>query len=155
MPGMSEAASELESIARHLRRAGQTELRRSLLSAIGGAVRPVGKDVRAGLREHLPDPYAATLNEDLRITTATRATGENPSARVTVTPVAKARKLRNVEAGALSHPLYGDREHWYRQTSHVVPGFVSGPAEAAAPRVLAAIGRALVDVAEAATRKGP
>jgi hypothetical protein len=76
---------------------------------------------------------------------------------ITGTPLAKARKLRNLDEGRLTHPLWGDREHWHTQTGTaqgVTPGWFSGPAEAATPRVRAAIERALDDVAERATSKG-
>ena len=64
----------------------------------------------------------------------------------------KARRLRSLDAGIIHHPLFGNREHWYAQ--EVTPGWFTGPAEAAGPRVRAGIERALEDVANKAT-KGP
>jgi hypothetical protein len=155
MPGMSEAASELESIARHLRRAGEVDLVRELQKAITGAARPVTGDIRAGLRDHMPDRYAETLDADLSLGTSSRLSGNNPGVSIYARARRKARKLRRLDAGLLTHPVYGHRDRWVTQASHVTRGFFTGPAEAAAPRVRAAIEAALTDVAEKAVRKGP
>jgi hypothetical protein len=157
MAGLVEAASELESIARHLRRAGETELVRELTRGMRDAVGSVPDDIRAGLRPKLPDVYAAALDADLRIGISVRTNERNPGVSITGTPLAKARKLRNLDEGRLTHPLYGDREHWFTQVGAaqgVEPGWFTGPAEAAAPRVRAAIERALEDVGNRATSKG-
>jgi hypothetical protein len=155
--GLVEAASELESIARHLRRAGEGELARELTKAMRRAVDPVRDEIRAGLKPKLPDRYAETLDADLRLGISVRTGERNPGVSVTGSPVVKARKLRNLDAGRLTHPLFGDREHWFTQVGTaqgVTPGWFSGPAEAATPRVRAAIEQALEDVAVRATSKG-
>jgi hypothetical protein len=158
MAGLVEAASELESIARHLRRAGETELVRELTRRMRDAVDPVPDQIRAGLKPRLPDRYAAALDEDLRIGISVRTNERNPGVSINGTPLAKARKLRNLDEGRLTHPGPGnDREHWYTQTGTaqgVTPGWFSGPAEAATPRVRAAIERALEDVSNRATSRG-
>jgi hypothetical protein len=157
MAGLAEAASELESIARHLRRAGETELVRELTRAMRDAVGTVPDDIRAGLKPKLPDVYAAALDADLRIGISVRTNERNPGVSVNGTPLAKARKLRNLDEGRLTHPVYGNREVWRTQVGAaqgVEPGWFTGPAEAAAPRVRAAIERALDDVAAKATSKG-
>lgn len=146
------AASELESIARHLRRAGEVELVRSLQKAMTRAVTPVKDDIRRNLRPALPDRYADTLNADLSIKTRS-FTGGNPQVLVTAsTRSEKKRKLRKLDAGLLTHPLFGDREHWY--TQDVQPGWFRRPCEAAVPRVREEILRALDDVATQAASKG-
>jgi hypothetical protein len=156
MPGMVEAASELESIARHLRQAGEFELVRELTAGMRGAVDGVPDEIRAGLTPgHLPKRYAATLDEDVRIGVSVRTSDRNPGVSITGAAQAKARKLRYLDAGRLTHPLFGDREHWYTQEEPSVrPGWFTGPAEAATPRVRAGIERALEDVSNRATRKG-
>ena len=164
MAGLVEAASELESIARHLRRAGEFELVRELTKAMRDAVAPVEDEIRAGLDDYLPKRYAYELNADLRIGTHVRTNERNPG--VTITGQAgsfggtghaagRGRKLRYLNDGRLTHPVFGDREVWRTQEEpSVQPGFFTGPAEAAAPRVRAAIERALEDVAAKATSKG-
>ena len=158
MAGLVEAASELESIARHLRRAGEGELVRELTRAMRDAVGTVPGDIRAGLRPKLPDVYAATLDADVRIGISVRTNERNPGVSINGTALAKARKLRNLDEGRLTHPGPGnDREHWYTQVGAaqgVEPGWFTGPAEAAAPKVRAAIERALEDVSNRATSKG-
>jgi hypothetical protein len=155
MPGLSETASELESIARHLRRAGEVELVRDLQKAIRDAVSPVPKAIRAGLDDHMPDRYAAELNADLALTVSVRTGDRNPGVTIFGKARGKARKLANLDAGRLTHPVYGNREVWRTQTDGVVKGWFTGPCEKAAPRVRQAILAALNDVSERAVRKGP
>ena len=78
MAGLDDAASELESIARHLREIGDTELLRELTRRMRDAVDGVPDQVRAGLPDHLPRRYAATLDADLRIGISVRTTGAEP-----------------------------------------------------------------------------
>lgn len=153
MAGLSDAASELESIARHLREIGDTDLLRELTRRMRDAVDPVPDQVRQGLAPHLPNRYAAALDADLRIGTSVRTNERNPGVSLTGQARAKARRLRTLDAGRLSHPLWGDRAHWY--TQGVQPGWFSGPAEDATPAVRAGIDEALLDVAAKATRRGP
>jgi hypothetical protein len=153
MAGLVEAASELESIARHLRRAGETGLVRELTAAMRRGAAPVQDQIRAGLRPHLPDRYAATLDADLRIGVNVRTSERNPGVSVTAQPRGSGgRKLRRLDAGLLTHPVYGDREVW--RTQHVEPGWFTAPAAAAAPQVRAELERALEDVAAKAASKG-
>jgi hypothetical protein len=153
MAGLAEAASELESIARHLRRAGETELVRELTAAMRRAAGPVQDQIRAGLRPHLPDRYAETLDAGIRLGVNVRTGERNPGVSVTAQATGgKGRKLRRLDAGLLTHPLYGDREHWF--TQHVTPGWFTGPARDAAPQVRAELERALEDTAARAASKG-
>jgi hypothetical protein len=153
MPGLTEAASELESIARHLRRAGDGDLVRELTAAMRRAVIPVQDQIRAGLRPRLPDRYAATLDAGIRLGVNVRTGERNPGVSVTAQATGgKGRKLRRLDAGLLSHPVYGNREVW--RTQRVEPGWFTGPAEDAAPDVRAELERALEDVAAKATGKG-
>ena len=149
MAGLAGAAAELEALAFRLRRAGDTELLREVTRAMRDAVEPVQDDIRAGLVPHLPNPYAAALDEDLRLGVSVRTTDRDPGVAVTGQARGKVRRLRSLDAGILHHPLFGSREHWYAQ--EVQPGWFTGPAEAAGPRVRAAIERALEDVGNRAT----
>jgi hypothetical protein len=154
MGGLDDAASELESIARHLRRAGDGDLVREITAAMRRAAGPVQNDIRAGLRQHLPDRYAATLDADLRLGSKVSTSGSDPG--VTITAQTRGgRKLRQLDAGRLTHPVYGNREHWASQGEPSVrPGWFTGPARAAKPRVRAELERALEDVAGRAAGKG-
>jgi hypothetical protein len=156
MSGLADAATELEALAFRLRRAGEEELLREVTKAMRGAVEPVKDEIRAGLDPHLPNRYAAVLDADVRLGTSVRASGSEPGVSVTGQARGKARKLRDLDAGILHHPLWGSREHWYRQGEpSVQPGWFTGPAEAAGPRVRDGIEKALADVADKATSKSP
>lgn len=155
MAGLGDAAAELQLIARHLRDAGERELVRDLTAAMRQAVAPVGDEIRAGLRPHLPDRYADTLNADLRIRSSVRQS-RDPGVSIVGTPITKKRKLPHLDAGLLTHPLFGDRDHWYTQEEpSVKPGWFTGPAEDAAPQVRAELEKALQDVADRAASKAP
>jgi hypothetical protein len=152
MAGLADAAAELEALAFRLRRAGDGDLLREVTRAMRDAVVPVQDEIRAGLKPHLPDPYAAALDADLRLGVNVRTNERDPGVAITGQATAKARKLRSLDAGEIHHPLWGDREHWYRQ--EVQPGWFTGPAEAGGPRVREAIGKALEDVADKAVKGG-
>jgi hypothetical protein len=151
MAGLADAAAELEALAFRLRRAGDGELLREVTKAMRDAVVPVQDEIRAGLRPELPDRYAAELDADLRLGVNVRTNDRDPG--VAITGQARGRKLRNLDAGRLTHPLFGDREKWFTQEEpSVQPGWFSGPAEAAGPRVRAGIEQALADVAGKAVK---
>lgn len=156
MAGLADAAAELEALAFRLRRAGDGGLVREVTRAMRDAVEPVQDDIRAGLDPHLPRRYAAELDADVRLGTNVRTNERDPGVSITGAPLAKARKLRNLDEGRLTHPGPGnDREHWYTQElPSVRPGWFTGPAEAAGPRVRTAIERALADVAGKAVKGG-
>jgi hypothetical protein len=157
MAGLAGAAAELEALAFRLRRAGDGELVREVTRAMRDAVIPVQAEIRANLDpHHIPKRYAAELDADVRLGTNVRTNERDPGVALTGAPLAKARKLRSLDAGELHHPLFGNRDvHWPRQgPPSVQPGWFSGPAEAAAPRVRDGIERALADVASRAVSKG-
>jgi hypothetical protein len=148
---MADMASELEAAAVRLRRAGQDDLARELTQAMRDAVAPVEYGIRVGLKPRLPDRYAVTLAADLDIKTITRSGSATTDAVVSVYAQArtKARKLKRLDAGLLTHPLFGDREHWYTQeglAQGLLPGWFTDPCEAAGPRVRAELEQALKDV---------
>jgi hypothetical protein len=156
MAGLADAASELEALAFRLRRAGDTELLREVTKAMRDAVDPVQDEIRAGLAKpspKLPDRYAAELDADLRLGTNVRTNERDPGVALTGQALAKTRKLRDLDAGRIHHPLFGDREKWFLQEEpSVQPGWFSGPAGAAGPRVRAGIEQALADVADKAVK---
>jgi hypothetical protein len=154
MAGLADAAAELEALAFRLRRAGDGGLVREVTRAMRDAVVPVQADIRAGLGPLLPNRYAAELDADLRLGVNVRTNDRDPGVSVTGTARTKARKLRNLDEGRLTHPGPGnDREHWYTQEEpSVQPGWFTGPAEAGGPRVRTAIERALADIAGKAVK---
>jgi hypothetical protein len=156
MPGLADAAAELEALAFRLRRAGDGGLVREVTRAMRDAVVPVQADIRAGLDPKLPDRYAATLNADLRLGTNVRTNERDPGVSITGQTLSgggKGRKLRYLDEGRLTHPVFGNREEWRTQEEpSVQPGWFTGPAEAGGPRVRAGIEQALADVADKAVK---
>ena len=150
MAGLTDAATELEALAFRLRRAGEGDLLREVTKAMRDAVVPAQDEIRAGLKPHLPDRYAATLDADLRLGVNTRTTGSDPGVSVTG-QTGKKRKLTRLDGGILEHPVFGDRRRWEKQGEPSVhPRWFTGPAEDAAPRVRAAIEKALEDISNRA-----
>ena len=145
-------AAELESVARELRRQADGELFRELTGAMRRGVEPAQDAVREDLKPHLPDRYAETLDADLRLGVNVRTNERDPGVSVTGQARTKARKLRNLDEGRLTHPVFGNREEW--RTQEEQPGWFTGPAEAGGPRVRAGIERALADVADKAVKGG-
>jgi hypothetical protein len=151
MAGLADAAAELEALAFRLRRAGETEVLQEITRAMRDAAAPVPGEIRAGLAPHLPDRYAAVLDADVRLGVSVRTAGSDPGVSVTGQATGKTRKLRDLDAGRLTHPVFGDREVWRTQEEPSVrPGWFTGPAEAAGPRVRNGIEKALEDVASRA-----
>jgi hypothetical protein len=153
MAGLADAAAELEALAFRLRRAGDGGLVREVTRAMHDAVVPVQDEIRAGLAPDLPNRYAATLDADLRLGVNVRTNERDPGVAITGTARTKARKLRNLDEGRLTHPVFGNREEWRTQDlPSVQPGWFTRPAEAAGPRVRAGIEQALADVADKAVK---
>lgn len=174
MADLADAAAEFAELARNLNLVGFGDLRRELDKAVNDAAKPIADEIGslAHLQDDLPDTYADALAEDLKVTISKRTTGDNAGVSViaqsrglnTASPgtghrpglppsrQGKGRKLRRLDAGLLTHPLYGDREHWY--TQHVTPGFFTGPAESGGPHARDKILEAMRRIADKATGKG-
>ena len=59
------------------------------------------------------------------------------------------RKLKRLDAGLLTHPVFGNREKWVTQegaAQGMVPGWFTGPCEAEESRVRGELEQALEDV---------
>lgn len=156
MGDLSAAADDFRLLALRLKNTGERELRRELDKAITDAARPVLTQIRTELPDHLPDPYAVVLDEDLRLSLSRRLSIDTPgiSLRGTTRGIGGRRRIRRLdETGVLWHPLFGNRRRWYGQTSHVRSGFFTDPAQHSAPRVRDAIINAMQDVAAKVTRK--
>jgi hypothetical protein len=136
---LAEGAQMFQIIARHLRDAGETGLRRELNGAIRDAAAPIADVISSSshLREYMPNRYAEVLKTDLRVTVSARAGGTSPGVTILVrapTTGRGGRKVRQREAGVITHPLFGDKEHWYAQTGGMVPRFGADPVDRGGPQ---------------------
>jgi hypothetical protein len=151
MGDLSDGAQQFRDLARNLTLVGAGELHRELYQAVSDAARPVAGDIRRSLPDFMPNRYAETLDADLEIRVSQRTGADTAGVVLMGRGRTRARKVKRLEAGVLSHPLFGNREHWYNQTSHVSAGFFSRPAEAAAPQIREAILAAMSRIADKAT----
>jgi hypothetical protein len=144
-----QGAEEFGTLARHLKQAGDKELRKELYAAINRKAKPLADGVRASLGQYMPNRYAAELAPSLRIATSKLA-GRNPAVRLKAqakTRRGKPRELARLDQGVLRHPLHGNRRHWYNQP--VRAGFYTGELEQGAPKVR----QELVEAIQAVARK--
>jgi hypothetical protein len=145
---LEQASLEFAALAQRLRYADDRGLRDELNQKVSDATGPVIREMRAELKPLLPDRYAATLDEDLELSVSKRTAGSQPGVRITGrTRSRRARKLRYVDEGRLTHPVFGDRTRWFTQEAPSVrPGWFTGPALRSAPRMRDAILAAMADV---------
>src|SRR5258708_5773924 len=125
----------LSARLRQMGPAGQG-LRRELLKSINDAAVPLAREIGSFqyLAPYMPGRYAAVLASDIEVTAA-KNLGAEPSVRIRAKGRVKKRKVVRLNEGFLTHPLYGDREHWFTQTGGMRPGFFFDPAEKAAPAI--------------------
>jgi hypothetical protein len=153
MPGVEVRGQyQLRLLSARLREAGREGqgLRRELYKAITKAAKPLAAEIRdpAHLAAYLPNRYAAVLASDLSVTTQKRF-GKDPSVAIKAKGRAKKRKVKQLdERGVLTHPVFGDRQVWVEQTSHVKPGFFTDPAQKAMPGIRAEVLSAMHDTTQ-------
>lgn len=118
-------ADELAKVARRLKDAGETELRKEMLRGIRTAAKPVVPDIKASARDRLPK--AGNLNDVIarsKIGVRTRLAGEKVGVRIR--GVGR-HNLVALQYGRVRKPLFGNRAHWFEQ--QVEPGFFDDPIE--------------------------
>jgi len=156
-----QGAQAFQILAAHLKEAGEGGLRRELQKAIRDAAQPAADLVKnvSHLREYMPDRYAGVLATDLQVTSHARAGGISPGITVLArAPTAATggrggRKIRQREAGVITHPLFGNRKRWYAQTAGMSAGFFGDPLERAAPQVRDAVLEAMRHTSEQITKR--
>lgn len=151
MADLSDAAQEFRDLARNLALVGAGELRQELYTAINDAAKPVLARIRRDMPDYMPDRYAGTLDADLSLSVSKQTGVDTAGVALTGRSRLQQRKLRRVDSGLLTHPLFGNREHWYTQTDGMEAGFFTRPAEESAPRVREAILAAMARIADKAT----
>src|SRR5258708_38225366 len=85
----------------------------------------------------MPGRYGAVLAADVSVTAA-KNLGTEPSVRIRAKGRTHRRKVIRLNDGFLTHPLFGDREHWFTQgpaAGGMRAGFFFGPPGKAAPEI--------------------
>jgi len=155
-------AEDFALLARRLKEAGETGLRRELYKKISDAAGPLAREIGSleHLNAYLPDRYAAVLAADLRVTTS-KLTGRNPGIRLIGVAPTKARagrrKVTHLDRGLINHPVFarGPRATWdwsNNQTGGMKAGFFSDPAEHATPQMREAVLAAMTETAQKIVR---
>ncbi len=143
-------AEDLEAVAKRLKQAGSGELRKELLRGIRQTNKPTIADIRASARDRLPHGGGlADIVARSSIGTRTRLSGKNVGVEIKGTS-GRLRNLRNLNAGRLRHPLFGNRKHYYEQP--VEPGFFDDPIEKRADEIRRGIEEVMADVARKVTQ---
>ena len=155
MPASVTGAADFAALSRRLKEAGETGLRRELYRAISKAARPLADEISSTthLDPYMPNRYAAVLAADLSVTVS-RRTGNDPGVSIRAKGRTHGRKLQQLDAGVITHPLWGNREHWFRQRAAMRAGFFTDPAEQAAPDMRDAILGAMRETARKVTTGG-
>lgn len=132
----------LARIARDLKEAGEGGLRRELLRGVRQSTRTAIPDVEAAALEVLPKRGGLAA----RVATqkfASRTSLSGSVARVRIVGEGM-KELRDIDAGRLRHPVWGNRKVWKGQ--RVVPGFFSHTLEKKAPKIRRDIDQVMRDV---------
>lgn len=143
MPIDGPGREQLRTLAARLKEAGEEGkgFRRELMSQLDEAAKPLAREIAslAHLEPYMPDRYAAVLAADLAVTTQ-KLFSANPRVSVTAKARTRRRKLRQLESGVITHPVYaqGPRRRWNwasGQTGGMRAGFFSDPCEKAVPDI--------------------
>ena len=147
--GMADAATEFQALARALKDAGEKDLARELREAIRDAADPLAKQVQdeEHLKPYMPNRYAELLASDLTVTISQRI-GTTPGVTLRARGRQKKRHVARLNHGILTHPLFGNREHWPQPYQTIRPRFFDDPVAASGPEVrdqIAAAVRRVID----------
>ena len=138
-----QGADNLEALARRLKEAGGTELRKEMLKGIREGVKPVIPDIRKSAESILPK--AGGLNDVIaksKIGVRTRLSGENAGVSVRGTG---GKQLSDMNRGRLRHPVYGNRSTWVQQS--IPAGWFDKPVEKDIDKIRSSIQHVMEDVA--------
>jgi hypothetical protein len=147
--GLADGAEQYAALSRRLKEAGETGLARQLRKALNEAAKPITREITdaAHLRRYMPAQYADTVAADLKVSTLQSGSVRNPGVRISAQGRVKKRKVVQLDAGVLHHPLFGDRGHWYPQLRGMREGFFTDPCEQSAPDVRDKIEAAMAETA--------
>jgi hypothetical protein len=154
-------AEDFSRLARRLKDAGETGLRRELRNAINDAVSPFADAINGleYLKPYMPDRYAGVLAGDLAAVTRQQASPRAYGVKVTVRGRRKARQVQTLNRGFLRHPVFPrndmPRDEWTWRTqggpakpAGMRPGFFTNAVEAAKPEIRRQVTSAMQAVAK-------
>ena len=137
-------AAELQRLSVRLRAAGDGSLNRRLRHGVTDAVRPLKRQVIAGLPSYMPNRYAGVLGGSLKL--RTDAAGDQVKITATAKGRRKQRAVPAINDGILRHPIYGNRKRWAAQ--RIRRGFFTNPLKSGGPTVQRSIERVMEDVTQ-------
>lgn len=144
---MVEGASELRAVSVRLKEAGLVDLRKEMNAKIRAATLPVRPMVRASALQVLPKRGGLNVWVAKATTRTSVLTGAK-TAGVVVRVSKRGHDMKDIDAGQVRHPVYGNRKKWAAQT--VPAGFATTPMKKMAPVVGAACVKAMRETAAAA-----
>lgn len=136
------------ALSKHLKQAGETDLRKELNRRLRTAAKPIMKAQKAAARADLPQSGGLAKRIAKAPLRAQVRTGKDPGVRI----VAKGTDARATDQGRLRHPVFGNREVWV--TQQVKPGWFTESGRRQLPEVRQEVQRALVDIAQEVARRG-
>jgi hypothetical protein len=150
MPVGGPGPEQLAALSARLREMGKDGggLRRELYKAIDEAAQPLTRKIGTAdhLEPYMPNRYAGVLAGDLAVTAVKRG-GQRASVSIRAKGRAHKRKVQHLNAGILSHPVYGDRKKWVTQRAGMRSGFFSDAVREQAPDIRERVQQAVHDVA--------
>lgn len=140
-------ANELHVLAERLHEAGRGDLRKELLRGIRGSAKKAIPDIRQSAYRTLPrrGGLAERVGQQA-YGVQTRLAGSSASVRLAGKGM---KELRDIDAGRLRHPVFGDRKTWSQQS--VTPGFFSNAVARRAPSIRKDIEKAMGNIANRVT----
>lgn len=138
-------ADRLESVARDLKQAGATQIRKDLLKGIQRATKPMQRAAKEAARQKLPQRGGLNVFvASSKFSTSTRTAGKNPGVAIKVKK--SGHDIRAIDRGRLRHPVFGNKNVWVDQ--QITPGVFTETFEDGAPSVRKELLDVLEDVAK-------
>jgi hypothetical protein len=141
------ASRNLQALAKRLKDTDRS-LRNQLLRHVRVAAQAAIPDVQQAARDTLPRGGGLADRVASQAYRVQASYAGRSGARVRIAGVGM-KELRDIDAGRVRHPVYGNRSVWRAQS--VAPGFFSRTIANRAPEIRAEIGRAVEDAAHTIT----
>lgn len=136
-------ANDLEALAKRIREAGDARkgLKSQLTKAITAATKPLKAEAKKAAAAQLPQSGGLAARVAKTSITTKTLTGRDPAVKI----VAKGTAL-STDRGYVTHPTFGNRDAWVRQ-SITGRGWFTSTMQAGAPTVQRGLVEAMDDIA--------